>query len=642
MRRSRVLVIEILVVLLCAGLGVGSTQPTAHISHPTQEPNSNGLFPTPLAAGKPTVSVEPQVSHSIPRISSDPTSSARAAGAPAQSTPGPIAGMPTQAPVALNGLEPSDDILRFSDRMEVAAVVAVTPSPAQEGDSAEEAAAPTEPLTDSAVLALTPEQLAQAQAAIQQAQTRMSQARTQYRLTSIAAATAEVNAAEQELAKLGVTDMAAQSAANASNQEAQAALAQQIADAQKEQQAAETELQQAKTGGVTDADLAAAQAQIDGAEADLQKVNVAPDQERIGAAQAALQQSQDQAKQIADAASAAKTAAEQQMNEAADGLRVAQEAYSTAFWNNQQAESGVDPATGKQLGKDGQDKAAQKQQYADALAQAQLILNQSQAKLDQAKAHLDDARQQEVTQVAAAQTQVDAAQAQLTQAQQGPNPDALAAAQAKVDQAKAHLADLQRGGDPAVIAKVQERVDQAKANLEKLASQPATGTVSGDGKDTAAIDAAERRLADAKAQLVRVRQASINGSPWTWPTYGTITSGYGLRAMAVGQFHNGVDIANNKDTPIAAARDGQVIEAGWCAGYGYCVRLQHAGGFLTEYGHLDGQPPVQVGQTVQVGTIIGMMGTTYDSAHGGYSTGVHLHFTIRLNGVAVDPLLYLP
>ncbi len=127
-----------------------------------------------------------------------------------------------------------------------------------------------------------------------------------------------------------------------------------------------------------------------------------------------------------------------------------------------------------------------------------------------------------------------------------------------------------------------------------------------------------------------------------WPTFGVITSGFGLRDMVVGHFHNGVDIANAQATPIGAARDGVVTEAGWCAGYGYCVKISHAGGFSTEYGHLAAPPLVKAGQTVQAGTVIGLMGTTYDAAHGGFSTGVHLHFTLRLDGTAIDPLLYLP
>ncbi len=126
---------------------------------------------------------------------------------------------------------------------------------------------------------------------------------------------------------------------------------------------------------------------------------------------------------------------------------------------------------------------------------------------------------------------------------------------------------------------------------------------------------------------------------WVWPTHGRITSGFGPRW---GGFHNGLDIANRAWTPIVAARAGQVVEAGWCSGYGYCVRINHAGGLQTVYGHLIDQPVVRAGQAVAVGQLIGHMGSTYDARGGGYSTGVHLHFEVRVNGRAVDPLRFLP
>lgn len=126
---------------------------------------------------------------------------------------------------------------------------------------------------------------------------------------------------------------------------------------------------------------------------------------------------------------------------------------------------------------------------------------------------------------------------------------------------------------------------------------------------------------------------------WVWPSYGDFTSGFGYRW---GTLHNGIDIANARGTPIVAARSGTVIEAGWCSGYGYCVKISHGGGMITEYGHMMSRPVVYSGQAVEAGQLIGYMGSTYDRAGGGYSTGVHLHFTIKINGGAVNPLRYLP
>lgn len=129
---------------------------------------------------------------------------------------------------------------------------------------------------------------------------------------------------------------------------------------------------------------------------------------------------------------------------------------------------------------------------------------------------------------------------------------------------------------------------------------------------------------------------------WVWPAVGDLTSGFGYRNFRVGQFHNGIDIANRKNTPIRAARGGRVVQAGWCSGYGYCVKINHGDGFLTEYGHLASRPNVGNGQYVNAGDRIGLMGSTYDAKGGGYSTGVHLHFTVKRNGKAVNPMRYLP
>jgi len=129
---------------------------------------------------------------------------------------------------------------------------------------------------------------------------------------------------------------------------------------------------------------------------------------------------------------------------------------------------------------------------------------------------------------------------------------------------------------------------------------------------------------------------------WVWPTYGQITSPFGWRTVPFRSFHDGIDIANRAGTPILAARSGSVIEAGWCSGFGYCVKINHGGGVTTTYGHMLRQPRVAGGDTVAAGDPIGLMGSTYDRAGGGYSTGVHLHFTVKVDGKAVNPRKYLP
>jgi len=156
-----------------------------------------------------------------------------------------------------------------------------------------------------------------------------------------------------------------------------------------------------------------------------------------------------------------------------------------------------------------------------------------------------------------------------------------------------------------------------------------------------------------KGSLLGMSDGLVSGLPtatnvpwpparWTWPTTGQITSPFGWRSQPMYMFHNGVDFANAAGTPIYAARYGRVFEAGWCSGFGYCVRIDHGGGVVSIYGHMLKKPVVHVGDIVDMGDLIGLMGSTYDAAGGGYSTGVHLHLTIKINGKYVDPLKYLP
>ncbi len=119
-----------------------------------------------------------------------------------------------------------------------------------------------------------------------------------------------------------------------------------------------------------------------------------------------------------------------------------------------------------------------------------------------------------------------------------------------------------------------------------------------------------------------------------WPTKGVFTSGYGWRW---GRMHKGIDVANNVGTAVVAAQDGQVSFAGWDdGGYGYLVKITHADGTITVYGH-NSRILVSVGQLVQQGQPISQMGST------GRSTGPHLHFEIRPAGQgAMNPLNFLP
>ena len=115
-----------------------------------------------------------------------------------------------------------------------------------------------------------------------------------------------------------------------------------------------------------------------------------------------------------------------------------------------------------------------------------------------------------------------------------------------------------------------------------------------------------------------------------WPVGGPVVSGYGMRW---GRMHMGIDIGAGYGTPIVASASGTVIFAGWMGGYGNFVIVDHGGGLSTAYAH---QSSIAVGGgTVSQGQVLGYVGCT------GHCFGPHLHFEVRVNGSAVDPLGYL-
>jgi murein DD-endopeptidase MepM/ murein hydrolase activator NlpD len=123
---------------------------------------------------------------------------------------------------------------------------------------------------------------------------------------------------------------------------------------------------------------------------------------------------------------------------------------------------------------------------------------------------------------------------------------------------------------------------------------------------------------------------TVSASGLIWPVGGPVVSGFGMRW---GRMHEGIDIGAGYGTPIHAAAAGSVIYAGWMGGYGNLIIIDHGGGLATAYGH---QSSFAVGGgTVSQGQVIGYVGCT------GHCFGPHLHFEVRVNGGAVDPLGYL-
>ena len=127
--------------------------------------------------------------------------------------------------------------------------------------------------------------------------------------------------------------------------------------------------------------------------------------------------------------------------------------------------------------------------------------------------------------------------------------------------------------------------------------------------------------------------------PLGMPTKSAVrfTSGFGGRSDPFGRghrMHEGQDLAGDYGAPILATADGVVTYAGWENGYGRLVKIQHAFGIETRYGHLS-QIRVEVGQRVSRGDRIGDMGNS------GRSTGTHLHYEVRVSGGAVNPMKFI-
>ena len=117
---------------------------------------------------------------------------------------------------------------------------------------------------------------------------------------------------------------------------------------------------------------------------------------------------------------------------------------------------------------------------------------------------------------------------------------------------------------------------------------------------------------------------------------GNFRSGFGMRRhpiLRIRKMHRGVDWAAPRGTPIFAAGNGTILEAGWASGYGRRIELQHTNGYVTTYSHMTRLAKgMREGVRVNQGEVIGYVGST------GLSTGPHLHYEVLVNGRYVDPM----
>jgi murein DD-endopeptidase MepM/ murein hydrolase activator NlpD len=167
-------------------------------------------------------------------------------------------------------------------------------------------------------------------------------------------------------------------------------------------------------------------------------------------------------------------------------------------------------------------------------------------------------------------------------------------------------------------------------SLDQGGNGVGTGTGVGSGVATGAIAAS-----NVGANMGRLSAGSI---PSLMPVDSPhLTSGFGMRwhpVLGGRRPHKGVDLADPVGTPVHATGDGLVGRADWFSGYGLYVQIEHGSQMETRYGHMS-RLNVAAGQFVHRGDVIGYVGAT------GRATGPHLHYEVRVNGVAVNPIPYM-
>jgi murein DD-endopeptidase MepM/ murein hydrolase activator NlpD len=157
------------------------------------------------------------------------------------------------------------------------------------------------------------------------------------------------------------------------------------------------------------------------------------------------------------------------------------------------------------------------------------------------------------------------------------------------------------------------------------------------------IQATVKRLLAEKKRLLaqqhpgRAPVVYYRGGRLAWPLRGRIMSPFGTRVHPIFRTrikHTGIDIDGRTGDPVRAAGAGEVLFTGWLRGYGQVIIVDHGNNLTTVYAHLS-RIETREGETVKMGDLIGRVGAT------GVATGSHLHFEVRINGNAVNPMGYL-
>jgi murein DD-endopeptidase MepM/ murein hydrolase activator NlpD len=168
----------------------------------------------------------------------------------------------------------------------------------------------------------------------------------------------------------------------------------------------------------------------------------------------------------------------------------------------------------------------------------------------------------------------------------------------------------------------------------------------GGGKDNGIIAEVDHLLLRARLQeesfsylykYLEEKSKMLAHTPSIWPTSGYLSSGFGYRRSPFTgktEFHSGIDIVAPPGQPIYATADGKVKFAGYKAGLGRCIEIDHGYGYVTVYGHCQ-SIRVKVGQKVKRGDTIGTVGMS------GLATGPHLHYGVKVNDNWANPLNYI-
>ena len=319
---------------------------------------------------------------------------------------------------------------------------------------------------------------------------------------------------------------------------------------------------------------------------------------------------------------------------------------------------------------------------------AEVRLAAKQSELDQAQAEVDDAYKQLKILAARLKRSLNVLKDRIVAIYQSGDPDMSSMVFAAEDygdliQRSEYLAQIQNQ-DEALVGRVRDLRNEQHDTFERL--KKAKDTIKSSRDEIAAeeenlatarqaVESQQNKLAAARAerqaavdsidshidklddveadlqaeiqeQLMAASGTSVlpagpmsapSAAGLIWPVSGPITSGFGGRSSPGGvgsTYHEGLDFGIPEGTPIRAAKGGTVVIAAYTGGYGNYTCIDHGGGLSTCYGHQSGYA-VSAGQSVDQGQVIGYSGNT------GASTGPHLHFEVRVNGAAQDPLGYL-